>query len=107
MLNFRNLLSATLVVFLLSGCVNTPTQTANIKDDRPMITFDGAWSNDILILDGITIGSASEYRSGHSALKIESGTHRLEIIRDGEVIISERFYISDGATKTFIVQAEQ
>ncbi|MGI9274764.1 MAG: hypothetical protein ACR2PT_07955 [Endozoicomonas sp.] len=104
MLNVRNLLLLVLSVSLLNGCVNTPAQTAGVKDDRPMIMFEAARSGDLLILDGIEIGSANQFLSGQSALMIEPGTHRLEIIRDGAVILSERFYISRGSSKSFTVQ---
>ena len=104
MFDFRNMMSFVLAAVLLTGCVNTPTQTSNIKDDRPLIMFDATQSGDLLILDGIEIGQANQYRTGRSALKIEPGTHNLQIIRSGEIIMTERFYISRGASKTFTVQ---
>lgn len=107
MFNFRNLMSFVLAATLLSGCVNTPTHTSNVKDDRPLIMFEAAQSGDRLVLDGIEIGLANQYLSGRSALKIEPGTHNLQIIRDGAVVMNERFYISRGASKSFTVQGSQ
>lgn len=104
MLNAKSFLCVALTATLLTGCVNTPTQKASVKDNRPLIMFEAARSGDMLVLDGIEIGPAIQYRSGRSALKIEPGTHQLEIVRDGQVIQSERFYLSRGTSKTFNIQ---
>ena len=98
-------ISLVLVMGTLAGCVNTPTQTAGVKDDRPLIMFEAVQARDVLILDGMEVGAADNYIAGKSALKIEPGTHNIQILRDGAVLLDERFYISKGASKSFTIHA--
>ena len=93
-------------VLMLSGCVNTPTETAGVKDDRPYIMFDGVASNDMIVLDGIGMGKASDFISGKSALRIEPGTHMVQIRRNDEVVLEQKFYIARGSSKSFTIHSK-
>lgn len=86
---------------LLAGCVTTPTATVQVTDDRPFIMFSAAQADDVIILDGITIGSANEYTSGVAGMRIEPGTHRVQIQRSGKIILDKKFYLAEGVSKTF------
>ena len=90
----------------LSGCVNTPTEFSGVKDDRPYIMFTGVSEQDTILLDGLTIGQAMDYQEGKSGLRIESGTHVLQVIRDGQQILKQKFYLSRGSSKTFIISQQ-
>ena len=88
---------------ILSGCVTTPTEMAGVKDDRPYIMFDGASNNDMIVLDGMMMGKAVDYIRGKSALRIEPGTHVIEIRRGDKILLEQKFYISRGSSKSFKV----
>ena len=89
--------------FVLTGCVNTPTETVQVKDDRPFIMFAAVQSDDIVVLDGINLGAASDYIAGKSGMRIEPGTHTLQIERAGKTIFNQKFYVANGVSKTFTI----
>lgn len=103
MVRLSALSAIVLAFFVLTGCVNTPTEMVQTKDDRPFIMFSGAQSGDVVVLDGINLGLASDYITGKSGMRIESGTHILQIKRAGETIFNQKFYVSDGISKTFTI----
>ncbi|MGI9279637.1 MAG: hypothetical protein ACR2PX_08395 [Endozoicomonas sp.] len=94
-------------ILMLSGCVNTPTEMAGVKDDRPYIMFSGVTSTDMIRLDGIQMGKASDYIQDKSGMRIEPGTHRIEVLREGEIVLEQKFYLSRGSSKTFSVHKRQ
>lgn len=99
---FAALLSLTSLT-VLTGCVNTPTQKVQVVDDRPLIMFAAAKPGDVVVLDGIEMGTATQFSAGKTGLRIESGTHRLQIKRAGETILSQKFYVAEGISKTFTI----
>ena len=99
---FAALLSLTSLT-VLPGCVNTPTQKVQVVDDRPVIMFAAAKPGDVLILDGIEIGAATQFSAEKTGLRIESGTHRLQIKRAGETVLSQKFFVAEGVSKTFTI----
>lgn len=101
MKKFSALLSVILSLFVLTGCVNTPTEMVQVKDDRPFIMFAAAQPGDVVMLDGIDMGAASHYSAGKSGMRIEPGTHTIQVKRSGVVVLSEKFYVADGVSKTF------
>ena len=88
-----------LSVALLAGCA--PTSMVQTQDDRPFIMFEAPRPQDIIFLDGLNMGSAADYKAGKAALRIEPGTHRLQVQRDGVIILEQKFYVTDGVGKTF------
>ncbi len=90
---------------VLTGCVNTPTEIVQARDDRPFIMFAEVRSGDVVVLDGINMGAASDYMVGKSGMRIEPGTHFLQIKRDGKTVFNQKFYVADGVSKTFTVGA--
>ena len=101
MKKFSVLLSVILSLFVLTGCVNTPTEMVQVKDDRPFIMFAAAQPGDVVMLDGIDMGAASDYSAGKVGMRIEPGTHVIQVKRSGAVVLSEKFYVADGVSKTF------
>lgn len=90
-------------VIALTGCVNTPTTNVQVKDDRPLIMFAGAKQGDVVFIDGLQMGEAVQFSAGDAALRIESGSHNIQIQRSGTTILNKKFFVSDGVNKTFIL----
>lgn len=103
MFRFSVLLAALLSVAALTGCVNTPTQKVQVVDNRPFIMFSAAQRGDVVVLNGIEMGDATEFSAGETGLRIESGTHRLQIRRADETILNQKFYVAEGVSKTFTI----
>lgn len=100
----RSVPAAIVLSFLvLTGCVNTPTEMVQARDDWPFIMFSEVRSGDVVVLDGINMGAASDYMAGKSGMRIEPGTHTLQIQRDGKMVLNQKFYVADGVSKTFTV----
>ncbi|HTN65023.1 MAG TPA: hypothetical protein VL051_02405 [Burkholderiaceae bacterium] len=92
---------------VISGCTQMPTEKQSVSDLRPQISFS---ANDIqlhgarVILDGLDMGIAGNYLEGSSALRVLSGTHVLRIVLSNQIILEEKFYVSDGVNRTFILK---
>jgi hypothetical protein len=87
----------------LASCVQYPTETRQVSDLRPTISFAHGESEGAarVILDGLDVGSVSDFTTGRNALKILSGTHLLTIKLSEKVLLEEKFYVADGVHKNF------
>ncbi len=90
---------ATLLSFGLAAC--SVTQKAHVLDDRPLVMFENAQPEDIVLIDGVELGFAKDFKAEQSALIIEPGTHMLKVVRNGLPLLEQQFYISRGAAKVF------
>jgi len=77
----------------LAACVG-PTTTVKTVDTRPALAFAGAPSGTVLYVDGARIGDPSSYDGQPNILRVEPGTHAVEI-RDGRgaVVFSQRVFV--------------
>lgn len=64
-----------------AGCVG-PTTTVRTVDTRPAIAVVGAPRGTVLLVDGIAVGDPASFDGNPNVLRVEPGTHVLEI-RDG------------------------
>jgi hypothetical protein len=91
---------------LTGGCVQMPTEKQDVADMRPSISFkptsDDATQAKVFV-DGIELGTVGDYLKNKDAVRILPGTHEIRVISNGEVLLSEKVYLSDGVNKTFIV----
>lgn len=100
-----------IVMFLavfLAACVRTPTQDAHVVDDRPRISFDVSQlpqnpSNYSVAIDGIGFGSLAEYLQEKNALPVVSGSHKIEVSYQGEVIFTHQVYLGEGSRRVIKV----
>ncbi len=99
------LLCGSLAMTLLQGCA-FPTETARVIDNRPVLTFktDADASTIQLAVDGQPVGAASKYLDGKAGLRVLPGTHVITVTRPDGSQYTQRVYVSDGVTKTLIVQ---
>lgn len=90
------------IMLLASGCAY-PTSGVRVLDKRPSIVIQNAPKDAILIVDGLNMGLANNYDGQDSALLIESGTHKIEVMNHGMPILSEQVFLGSGELKTFRV----
>ena len=76
-----------------AGCVG-PTTTVRTVDTRPAIAVAGAPSGSVLYLDGVEVGDPASYDGQPNVLRVEPGTHELEL-RDaaGGVVFRQRVFV--------------
>lgn len=91
----------------LSACVQLPTEKQGAADLRAQVSFqlqsDRA-QGAVVLIDGLEAGRAGDFSEGVAALRVLPGSHRLQVIADGVPLLDERFYIGDGAQRTFTVR---
>ncbi len=76
-----------------AGCVG-PTTTVRTVDTRPALAFQGAPSGTVLVVDGVAVGDPSSYDGNPNVLRVEPGTHVVEIRdRSGRSLFSQRVFV--------------
>ena len=105
---FSYLSLALAVLLSLSACVKQPTITATEADDRPILVFrlaNNATKADgyQVLVDDLPMGSVADFQSGDAGLKVLPGSHLVKILKQGELIHSEKIYVSDGTTKEILI----
>ncbi len=77
----------------LSACAG-PTTTVKTVDTRPALAVTGAPPGSVLHLDGVVVGDAQAWNGQPNVLRVEPGTHVVEI-RDGagRVIFTQRVFV--------------
>ncbi len=97
-----------LVVLALGGLgacdIRYPNTGVEITDERPTIGFKGAPGGSEVFVDGIAMGPADQYDGQRETLLVEPGTHVVQIHHQGGVLLSERVFLGEGATRIFVVQ---
>jgi hypothetical protein len=92
------------LLFLVAalGCA-APETSVRTVDSRPGLAFEGAPSGSQVFLDGNAVGAANSYNGQPLVLRVEPGTHDVEI-RDaaGNVIFRQRTFV-ESETKTIQV----
>jgi hypothetical protein len=77
----------------LAACVG-PTTTVKTVDTRPALAFAGAPSGTVLYVDGAAVGDPSSYDGRPNILRVEPGTHLVEIRdRGGAVLFTQRVFV--------------
>lgn len=99
----RYRLFALLLVLAASGCA-MPESRVDAGTPRPGLTFPDAAPDMVLVLDGLTIGPASQFNGKPGVLVVESGVHQVEIVRDGKTIHRENTAVGGGETRAIVIQ---
>lgn len=89
---------------MLAAC-STPVTTVKTVDARPHIAIQNASASAVLLVDGVTIGTAAAYDGDKQVLTLDSGTHKVEIRDGGRSVYAESIYLGDDVTRTIIVPA--
>jgi hypothetical protein len=70
-----------------------PATTVRTVDTRPALAVAGAPSGSVLVVDGIAIGDASTYDGRPNVLRVEPGTHEVEIRTGQQIVFRERVFV--------------
>jgi hypothetical protein len=86
----RLALAATLALAACAGA----TTTVRTVDTRPALAVAGAPAGSLLHVDGALAGDAQLYDGNPNVLRLEPGTHLVEIRdRGGNVVYSQRIFV--------------
>lgn len=99
-----SVLAAVLAVVALSGCVQMPTETQSVVDQRPQISFhlkNDAQGAARVFVDRLDMGEVGDYAAGKGALRVLPGTHIVEVRLGAEPLLNERVYLADGVSRAF------
>ena len=83
----------------LAGC-SEPTEQVQTLDERPSILVRGAPASARLMIDGLDFGAVTTSGGAAQAIRIQPGTHRVEVLDMGRVLLRERLFVSGGTIKT-------
>jgi len=92
---------------LFQGCTMLTTEKHAVSDLRPQIAFrvsDSRLYSARVVLDGLDMGEVGAYLDGHSALRIQPGTHQLRVELGQQQLVNERFFVDDGVSRSFSVR---
>ena len=88
--------------FLLAAC-SMPSTTVRTTDTRPSLAIEGAPSGSLLLVDGNRMGDASAYNGRPAVLRVEPGTHVVEVQdSSGRVVFRQTVFV-ESETKTIQV----
>ena len=90
---------AIIALSLFLGACALPETTVKTGSARPQLAIKGAPAETILVVDGLSIGPASQFDGNPKVLVIEEGMHQVVIQRDGKTIHSEKAFVSNGETR--------
>jgi len=96
-----------LTLILISGCTQWPTEKQSISDLRPGISFKAqniALLDGKVVLDGLDMGQAKDYQEGVAMMRVLPGPHMLNVTFNGQKILDEKIFTSDGVNQTFLLQ---
>jgi hypothetical protein len=92
---------------LITGCTQWPTEKQSISDLRPGISFKAqntAMLEGRVVLDGLDMGQAKDYQEGVAMMRVLPGPHILNVTFNGQKLLDEKIFTSDGVNQTFLLQ---
>lgn len=103
-------LTALLLSLVLVACVQTPTQSTQVIDDRPRLAFEpiGLQTEPAqyqIYVDGVSYGAMSEFLVDENALRIIAGRHLIEVKNSGQTIFSQDVFLGENSTRVIKVTA--
>ena len=93
----RSLVAAAALA-LLAACAG-PSTVVHTVDNRPAIAVVGAPAGAVLFVDGAQVGDAAAYDGNPGVLRVEPGTHLVEIRVGGQPAFSQKVFV-EGELKT-------
>ena len=103
----RFVVTAFLGLLLVAGCTQMPTEKSGVADMRPQLSFNVGNENLLnarVAVDGMEVGVVADYLAGKSALRVLSGTHRVQVLSGNGVVLDEQVYVGDGVSRAFLVK---
>lgn len=96
----------TLMALVLVSACSYPTTELRITDNRPAIAIKGASEDAVLYVDGLSMGLAQQFDGHAQVLLLEPGTHKIEVISQGKVFLSEKVFLGGGEVRTLSVSGK-
>ena len=85
-----------LLMFLLlvAAACSMPVTQVRTVDTNPSIVVQGAPVDAILLVDGVSMGSANAYNGQPNALKVIPGTHTVSLVSsNGNTILTQKIFV--------------
>lgn len=82
------------VLVAIAAACAMPQTTVRTVESRPTLAVTGAPAGSILVVDGQAVGDAAAYDGNPSVLRLEPGTHRVEVrAPDGAVLYRQQVFL--------------
>ncbi|MAN73641.1 hypothetical protein [Henriciella sp.] len=100
----KKLFSAVAAPFILanlavSSCAY-PTETVTQGGSEASISFQGFPEGAQVVVDGQPAGNVGQYDGRAQKLAVPTGTHRVEVIQAGRVMLDRKVYVGRNSTLT-------
>jgi len=91
-------------IVLLAACAmpQTSVRTGSVP---PTLIVKGAPAGAILVVDGLAMGTASQFDGNPKTLAVLEGTHQVEVRLGSNVVYKEKAFVSSGESHTVKVTA--
>jgi hypothetical protein len=90
------------VMAILAAC-SMPQTTVRTGMSSPTLIVTGAPPGSILFIDGLRIGSATQFTGSPNVLAVLEGTHQIEVRLGDTVVYHEKAFVSSGQSHTVAV----
>jgi hypothetical protein len=87
----------------LAACTAMPSTNVRTTDTRPSLAIEGAPSGSLLLVDGLTMGDATAYNGRPAVLRVEPGTHVVEVQDSAGRVVYRQTVFVESETKTIQV----
>jgi hypothetical protein len=85
----------------LTGCM--PQTTVRTGMSPPTLMVAGAPTGSVLFVDGLDMGSATQYDGNPKVLAVLEGTHQVEVRLGSNLVYKEKAFVSSGQSHTVAV----
>jgi mannose-6-phosphate isomerase-like protein (cupin superfamily) len=85
----------------LTGCM--PQTTVRTGMSPPALMVAGAPTGSVLFVDGLDMGSATQYDGNPKVLAVLEGTHQVEVRLGSNLVYKEKVFVSSGQSHTVAV----
>jgi hypothetical protein len=80
-----------------------PQTTVRTGMSPPTLMVAGAPSGSVLFVDGLDMGSATQYDGNPKVLAVLEGTHQVEVRLGSNLVYKEKAFVSSGQSHTVAV----
>jgi len=88
----KTLLMLLALTTALAGC-SMPVTTVRSVENRPGIAIAGAPADALVLIDGVSAGTAASYNGEPNVLIVEPGTHRVVVHQGGTVLFDRQVFV--------------
>lgn len=86
-------------LLIMAGCQN-PRSNVSIPTDGPRILIANAPAGAMLFIDSKAMGEARRFNGAPEVLRMEIGTHLVEIRQGGQLLLAEKIYFGSTELRT-------